>query len=103
MIAKPQRILYPMPDYWADPNPAGRPLNQPKPEGKLILPHSNKDDAFMRDTEMPLKPSGRYSAQSLKRHSVDHETLMRFKEEKEMKKGKLGSDRMKLFDDVYSS
>jgi len=35
--------------------------------------------------------------------SVDEEELMRFKEEKDRKKGKVGSDRMKKFDDVYSS
>ena len=27
LITKSQRILYPMPDYWADPTAAGRPLN----------------------------------------------------------------------------
>lgn len=52
---------------------------------------------------MPLKPSGWYSAQGIKWMSVDEETLLRFKEEKEQKKGKIGSDRLKLFDDVYSS
>lgn len=74
-----------MPDYWNDPKAAGWPLNQPKPEGKLIIQHQNKDsaNAFWRDSEMPLKPSGRYSAQGIKRLSVNEQELLRFKEEKE--------------------
>ena len=52
---------------------------------------------------MPLKPSGWYSALGIKRLSVDEQELLRFKEEKEKWLGWVGSDWMKLFDDVYSS
>lgn len=66
-----------MPEYWNDPKPAGWPLNQPKTEGKSHIFHQNKEssNAFWRDTEMPLKPSGWYSAQGIKRLSVDEQEL----------------------------
>jgi len=74
-----------MPSEWHDPTPAGRALNKPRLEGKHIVSHNNKisSNAFRRDTEMPLKPSGRYSASGISRVSPDEEELMRFKEEKE--------------------
>lgn len=94
--------MYPMPQEWNDPNPAGWALNVPKSEGKMTFHISSMKD-YGWETEMLLKPSGRYSAQGIKWMSVDEEELMRFKEEKDRKKGKVGSDRMKKFDDVYSS
>ena len=65
-----------MPNEWQEPTPAGRLLNAPKTEGKMVINHQNKESYFMRDTEMPLKPSGRYSSNGIKRMSVDEEALM---------------------------